>query len=235
MKKFSLITLATLSALFAAAPAARAVSRADCVRQVENCEAIIREFMADENYAIPAQVLQAARGIVITSQLEAGFVFGMKGGHGVIMVRRADGAWSIPVLIRAGGASVGFQAGGKTAETVFIITDEATPKALFTKRFNVGVDAKAVAGPKFAEAETVNKEILEIPVLVYVRNKGLMAGATVKAGYMSRHDDANRRLYETSYTMPELLYGNFVPPPAEVQPLMAFVKQITAAGAPAAR
>jgi lipid-binding SYLF domain-containing protein len=53
-----------------------------------------------------------------------------------------------------------------------------------------------------------------------------MAGATVKAGYMSRNDDANRRFYDTEYTMPELLYGNFVPPPANVQPLMAYIKQI---------
>jgi lipid-binding SYLF domain-containing protein len=223
MKKFLLIALV---ALFAATPAMRAEGRADYVKQVETCESIIREFMSDRNYAIPAQVLQAARAIVITSQFEAGLIFGMKGGYGVIMVKRSDGTWSIPVLIRAGEASVGLQVGGKTIETVYVITDDATPKVLFTKRLNVGVDAKAVAGPKYAEAESVSKEILQTPVIVYVKNKGLMAGATVKAGYMSRNDDANRRFYDTEYTMPELLYGNFVPPPANVQPLMAYIKQI---------
>lgn len=224
MKKIFLIAL---TALFAAAPAMRADGRADYVKQIETCESIIREFMADRNYAIPAQVLQAARAIVITSQFEAGFIVGVKGGYGVIMAKRSDGTWSIPVLIRAGEASIGLQLGGKAVETIYVITDDATPKILFTRRLNVGVDAKAVAGPRYAEAESVSKEILETPVLVYVKNKGLMAGATVKAGYMTRNDDANRRFYETEYTMPELLFGNFVPPPPEVQPLMAFIKQIT--------
>ncbi|MDF9834133.1 lipid-binding SYLF domain-containing protein [Ereboglobus sp. PH5-5] len=223
MKKILLIAL---TALFAAMPLARADGRSDYVKQIENCEAIIREFMADKNHAIPDTVLREARAIVITSQFEAGLIFGMKGGYGVIMVKRGDGTWSIPVLIRAGEASVGLQVGGKSIETVYIITDDATPKVLFTKRLNVGADAKAVAGPKYAEAESVSKEILDVPVLVYVKNKGLMAGATVKAGYMSRNDDANRKFYNTEYTMPELLYGNFVPPPPEVQPLMAFIKQI---------
>ena len=224
MKKFLLIALA---AFFAATPAMRAAGRTDYVKQIETCESIIREFKAEQNYAIPEQVLQAARAIVITSQFEAGLIFGVKGGYGVIMVKRSDGTWSIPVLIRAGEASVGLQLGGKAVETVYVITDDATPKLLFKKRFNVGVDAKAVAGPKYAEAESMNKEILRTPVLVYVKNKGLMAGATVKAGYMSRNDDANRRFYKTTYTMPELLFGNFVPPPPETQPLMAFVRQIT--------
>lgn len=221
--------LALIAFLFAVAPSAlRADGRSDYVNQVETCESIIREFMADQNYAIPAAVLRKARGLVITSQFEAGLVFGMRGGYGVIMVKRADGSWSIPVLIRAGQASVGLQIGGKTIETVYIITDEETPKLLFKKRLNIGVDAKAVAGPKYAEAESMNEDILKTPVLVYVKNKGLMAGATVKAGYMSRNDDANRRFYDTKYTMPELLYGNFVQPPSEVQPLMSFVREITA-------
>lgn len=223
------VLLTALVFLFAAAPSLRADDRAGYVKQIETCESIIREFMSDKDSAIPAQVLQAAQAIVITSQFEAGLIVGMKSGHGVIMVKRPDGTWSIPVIIRAGEASIGLQLGGKAIETVYVITDEATPKVLFTKRLNVGADAKAVAGPKYAEAESVSKEILKTPVLVYVKNKGLMAGATVKAGYMSRNDNANRQFYNTEYTMPELLYGNFVQPPAEVQPLMAYIKQIVAA------
>jgi len=230
MKKFALPAFLALAAIFAATPAVsvslRADARGDYTKQIENCEAIIREFMADKDYALPAPVLQLARAIVITNQYEAGFIVGMKGGYGVIMVKRADNTWSLPVLIRAGGASVGLQIGGKNVETVLVITDDATPKLMFDNRFNIGVDAKAVAGPRYAEAEAMNKDILNTPVLVYVRNKGLMAGATVKAGWMSRNDEANSTFYNTKYTMPELLYGNFVKPPDEVKPLMDFIRQI---------
>ena len=217
------------AAVFAVAPVPLrgADSRADLTRQFETCEAIIREFMADKNYAIPAQVLQLARAIVITNQYEAGFIVGMKSGYGVMMVKRPDNnTWSVPVLIRAGGASVGFQIGGKNVETVLVITDDDTPKLMFGSRFNIGVDAKAVAGPKYAEAEAMNRDILNTPVLVYVRNKGLMAGATVKAGWMGSNDNANRTFFATKYTMPELLYGNFIKAPDEVKPLMEFIRQI---------
>jgi len=141
------------------------------------------------------------------------------------MVKRPDG-WSIPVLINAGEASIGLQLGANSKETVFIITDDATPKKLFANRVNLGVDAKAVAGPKGAEKERYNEEIFKTPLLAYTKTVGLFAGATVKAGHISRNDAANFSLYNTRYTLPELLYSDWVTPPAEVQPLLAYVKSL---------
>ena len=54
----------------------------------------------------------------------------------------------------------------------------------------------------------------------------LYAGATVKAGHVERNDEANFILYNTSYTMPELLYSDWVTPPADVQPLMSYIEQL---------
>jgi lipid-binding SYLF domain-containing protein len=130
------------------------------------------------------------------------------------------------VLIKAGEASLGFQIGAKAVESIFVITDDATPQILFKQRFNVGVDAKAVAGPRAAEVERNNEEILRTPMLAYTKSVGLFAGATVKAGHVARNDKANFQLYNTRYTMPELLYSDWVQPPAEVQPLMALVQRL---------
>jgi lipid-binding SYLF domain-containing protein len=222
MKKFCLLALVAVIS----ASLGRATERTEYVTRIESCEAILQGFMADRAYAIPPMVWQRARGVIITNQFKAGFIFGVKGGNGVVMVKKADGKWSLPVMIDAGEASLGLQVGGKTVETVYIITDDQTPRKLFQGRFNVGVDANAVAGPKWAEVESVNKEILETPVLVYTKAKGLFAGATLKAGYITRNDDANREFYNTEYTMPELLYGNFVQPPKEVIPLMNLVSRL---------
>lgn len=225
MKKLSLLILLAFTSV-ALVPAAMAkLTRAECVTRVESCEAILREFQADPAYAVPASVLQRARAIVIVNQFKAGFLFGVKDGYGVVMVKRANG-WSIPVLISAGEASFGLQVGAKSIETVMIITDDQTPKLLFKERFNVGVDAKAVAGPRAAEAEKENHSIVDAPVLVYSKTKGLYAGATVKAGYLSRADSANFELYNTQYTLPELLYSDWVQPNEDVKHLMDFVKQI---------
>lgn len=215
-------------ALFAAVPAASAApSRAETVTRVESCEAILREFMADPEHAIPAGILQQARAIVIVNQFKAGFFFGVKDGYGVILAKKPDGSWSIPVIINAGEASLGFQIGANAVETIMVITDDETPRLLFNDRFNVGVDAKAVAGPKAAHAERSNRPIIEAPVLIYSKSKGLYAGATVKFGHLSRNDQANFILYSTQYTLPELLYSDWVQPIPEVQPLMQYVQQIT--------
>jgi lipid-binding SYLF domain-containing protein len=202
------------------------IKRDDLVTRVESCEAILQDFMNHRDTAIPPAVLQKARALVIVNQFKAGFLLGIKEGYGVILAKKPDGRWSLPVLISAGEASLGLQLGAKSVETIYVITDDATPRLFFNKHFNVGVDAKAVAGPKTAEYENDNHPIIDAPVLVYSKSAGLYAGATVKAGYLSRSDDANRILYNTTYTMPELLYSDWVPAPPEVQPLMDYVQKL---------
>jgi SH3 domain-containing YSC84-like protein 1 len=224
MKKAVLICLL---ASFGFAPVrAHAADRASLVTEVDTCEAILQEFMSDPAHAIPPEVRSQAKAILIVNQFKAGFIFGVKGGYGVIMVKR-QGHWSIPALLSASEASLGPQIGAKSVETIYIITDETTPKMLFREHFSVGVDAKAVIGPLAAESERdTHSALAAAPVLVYSKSVGLFAGATVKAGTISRDDDANFLLYNTSYTLPELLYSDWVAPVPEVRELMAYVQQL---------
>ena len=224
MKKLLLVSLV---ALFGAALGRADTPRAEAVTRIETCEAIVREFQTRSAYAIPAEVWRRAKAVLILNQFKAGLIFGVQDGFGVLMVKKPNGRWSLPVLVNAGEASLGFQLGAKTVESIFVITDENTPRMLFKQRFNVGVDAKAVAGPRAAETERNNEEILRTPMLAYTKTVGLFAGATVKAGHISRNDKANYELYNTRYTMPELLYSDWVQPPREVQPLMAYLQQLS--------
>jgi len=223
MKK--LLALSIL-ALFGAALARAEVSRADLVTRVETCEAILQEFQSRPDTAIPSFVLQKARALIIVNQFKGAFLLGVKDGYGVILVKKPNGRWSIPVLISAGEASLGLQIGANSVYSIYVVTDENTPRLLFNHRFNVGVDAKAIAGPREAETERYNAEILHTPMLVYTKVAGLYAGATVKAGHLSRNDASNCLLYNTRYTMPELLYSDWVKPAPEVEPLMALVQRI---------
>jgi lipid-binding SYLF domain-containing protein len=227
MKKLVITLLIALTATLVPGRAAdQSTKREDLISHVESCEAILQEFMGRPETAIPSSVLARARAIVITNQFKAGFLIGVQNGYGVVLVKKASGRWSVPVLIKAGAASLGLQLGGTAVETIFVITDEQTPRLMFNNRFNVGVDAKAVAGPHASETENDNRPIIEAPVLVYTKNEGFYAGATVQAGYLSRNDPANRILYNTAYVMPELLYSDWVSPIPEVQPLMNLVQRI---------
>ncbi|MBL9189993.1 MAG: lipid-binding SYLF domain-containing protein [Opitutaceae bacterium] len=219
MKYFLTLTLA---ALFGALVARAEPTRAELVTRIESCEAVLQELQAK-----PAkEAWQRAKAVLILNQFRAGFLIGVKDGYGVIMVKKADGRWSLPVLVNAGEASLGLQLGASAVESVFIITDDQVPRRLFTNRFNVGVDAKAVAGPHASQSEATNVEILRTPLLAYTKSTGLFAGATVKAGHISRNDSANFTLYDTRYTLPELLYSDWVSPPKEVQPLMALMQKL---------
>jgi SH3 domain-containing YSC84-like protein 1 len=223
MKKLLMLSLV---ALFAAAVVRAEKSRADMVDRIDSCEAILREFQSRADSAIPPTMLQRAKAIIILNQFKAGFLLGVKDGYGVIMVRKPDGRWSLPVLLHAGETSLGLQVGANTIEAVCVITDAKVPRRLFNNRFNIGVDAKAVGGPRAAEKERDNRLLLDSPIYVYSKSKGLFAGATVKAGYISRDDTANFVLYNTRYTLPELLYSDIVSPVREVQPLMDYMRSI---------
>jgi lipid-binding SYLF domain-containing protein len=226
MKKFLPILLIALTG--AGTGVARATpDRASLISEVQSCYAILQEFMSNPATAVPPEVWQKAQAVIVVNQFKAGFIFGIKGGYGVILVKRPGGHWSLPVLLTANEASFGFQVGAKSVETIYIMTDSQTPKILFNQRFNIGVDAKAVAGPRVAETERDNHPLLAAPVLVYTKDEGLYAGATVKAAEVGRNDDANYALYNTTFTLPELAYSDWVQPPAELQPFINYVQHLS--------
>jgi lipid-binding SYLF domain-containing protein len=218
--------LLAVAALLAAS-GLRAESGGKYLARFETCEAIIREFQDDPQIAIPPVVLKSARALVIVNQIQGGLVLGVQYGYGTMLVRRADGSWSIPVLVKVGGAGFGLQLGGQRAESIYVFTEETAPRIIFDKRFNIDIDARAVAGPHAYEPEKLTPEVLAYPVLVYGRGQGYYAGVAVTAGWIDRHDAVNQAYYKTPYSTPELLYGNDVAPTAGVRPLMDFVTQIS--------
>lgn len=226
MKRFITLALGLLVTTLAA-QAENSLPRKDYVTRIESCEAIIREFHYNPETRIPAEVLRQAQTIIITNQFKAGFIFGVKDGYGVILSRRDDGTWSLPAFVNAGEASFGLQLGANAVETVYVITDKSVQSMLYRNKFNIGVDAKAVAGPRVAETEKITALLKEAPVLVYTKTKGLFAGATVKGGWLSANNNGNRAFYQTRHTLPEILMGDWVQPQPEVAYLRDFVTQIT--------
>jgi lipid-binding SYLF domain-containing protein len=227
MKKF-LISLFCCTALVAASTAVAALDRATIVSHLDSCEAILQDIQGNVKTAIPADVLRRAKGIVIVNQFQAGFIFGVKDGYGVALARRPNGKWSVPAFLRAGEFSVGFQAGGKAINAVYVLMDDNAARLLFKGRFNLGLEAKAVAGIRAAETETVTKSVSTQPnVLVYSTTEGLFLGASLKTGYMSPHEEANRVFYNTNNRLPELLFSDWVTPPPEARFIMDYVTRLT--------
>ncbi|HLP06897.1 MAG TPA: lipid-binding SYLF domain-containing protein [Opitutaceae bacterium] len=217
----SLVTL--VAALVAIPLALHADDRKKLVTQLGSCEAIFQEFQADPATAIPAEVLRGAKALVIVNEFQAGFLIGGKGGYGVAMVRRTNGGWSVPTFLDAGEASIGFQLGAKSVNTIYVINDEVGARLLYRARFNFGADAAAVAGPRTADVQEAT-QIIKAPVYVYQKNSGLFAGAKVKTGWLAADNNANRLYYQTERTMPELLWADWVTPPQEAEDLRTDIR-----------
>ena len=220
-----LLLLAAALALTAAASAGP-INRSDYVARLQTCEAILQDTMTTPNRAIPADVFHRAKGIVILNQVHVGFLFGVKGGWGIAMVKHPNGRWSVPIFLSGGELSFGLQAGGKSIETVYLLMDESTTRLLFRSRFNLGVDAKAVAGPAAAEAESSTKSY-HAQVLVYSNVKGFYAGATVKTGTITPLTEATQQFYNTDYGLPEILFSDWVAPAPEARELIAYMQRLS--------
>jgi len=227
MKKF-LTAVFCFTTLVAGLRAADGFDRASVVKQLDSCEAILQEIQGNIKTAIPADVLRKAKGLIIVNQFQGGFIFGIKDGYGVALVRRPNGKWSVPAFLRAGEFSLGLQAGAKSINAVYVLMDDETSRLLFRNRMNLGVDAKAVAGIRAAEREAVSKALPgDANVLIYSSTEGFYVGATLKTGYLSPHQRANELFYNSSHRMPELLYSDWVTPPPEARFIMDYVSRLT--------
>ncbi|MEZ5275689.1 MAG: lipid-binding SYLF domain-containing protein [Opitutaceae bacterium] len=188
--------------------------------RMTTAEYVLELIMMNAETTIPREILRQAKGIIILNQYRGGLIFGGQGGTGVMVIRIPQtGQWGTPGFVTAGQASFGLQAGYTEVNNIYLLmSDDAVTRA-YTGRFNVGVDAKAVAGP--VGKNTENFDLFKAEVLVYSAASGLFAGATVKGGWVSVDDKANKAFYNTNYSSPEVLLSTWlrVPPPA--QPLMA--------------
>lgn len=213
------VVLAILGAVPLSSAQAAKTFRQQLAEKLASCEYALEVVMNKPESAIPAQVLREAKGIAIVHQYRVGFIFGGQGGSAVLIARNPQsGRWGPPVFLDPGGVNFGLQAGAKEINSVFLLMSDEAVRMAYTGRFEIGADAFAVAGPKSAEVE--NFDLFRAPVLVYTANGGLYAGASMKTGWLTPFDRANRELYHTPFGTPEIALSDWFQTPPEAQPLV---------------
>lgn len=181
------------------------------------CEYALEVVMSKPETAIPAQEIREAKGIIIMRQVRAGLIFGGQGGSAVLLCRvpQSDNQWGPPVFLDPGGVTFGLQAGVSEINTVILLNSEEAVRRAYSGRFDLGADAKAVAGPKSAERD--NSDLMRAPVRIYTSLGGAYAGATLKTGWIKPFDKANRELYRTAFGTPEIAISTAFQVPPEAQ------------------
>lgn len=185
------------AALFAAAIAlpARTLAQPDDHAKLVDAAAVLEAFTAEDDAAIPTDLLTRARGIaVIPNMIRGGFLIGGRRGRGVISVRTEDGGWSNPAMITLTGGSIGWQFGAASADLVLVFANDRSVRNIEEGKFTLGGDATAVAGPLGRHSTAALTGRAE--VYAYVRSRGLFAGAAFEGARLDIDEQGSARFYE---------------------------------------
>jgi len=186
-------TVVAASALGAAGLSAAAADTEHEMRLTE-AAAVLAKFTADDENAIPAELLGRAHGIaVIPNVIRGGFLLGGRRGRGVLVVKSASGEWSNPALITLTGGSIGWQFGAESTDLVLVFANERSVRNIDDGKFTLGGDATAVAGPLGRNTTAALTGRAE--VYAYVRSRGLFAGAAFEGARLDVDEQGNERFY----------------------------------------
>jgi lipid-binding SYLF domain-containing protein len=151
-------------------------------RTIQSATDVLNDLAAVPESCIPASLLADAQGIaIIPHTIKAGFVIGGRAGHGLILTRERNGAWSGVTFVDLGGGSIGFQAGVESVDVVLVFrTRHSLDRILSGKgKLTLGADAAIAAGPIGRQAAAGTDARLRAEIWSYSRSRGLFAGVAL--------------------------------------------------------
>jgi lipid-binding SYLF domain-containing protein len=188
------------------APAQKKSRTQDAERHAREASEVFTQIMNVRDKAIPKELLDKAEAIaVFPDVVKAAFIFGGKGGQGVIS-RRMHHGWSAPAFFNIGGGSFGAQIGASKTDYVLLIMNEAGLNGLLKDKFEIGGEVGVAAGPVGREAAASTNLRLDAGILSYSRSKGAFIGAALKGASISPDNDLNEAVY--AIKAKELLTNN---------------------------
>jgi SH3 domain-containing YSC84-like protein 1 len=209
-RAFSVLTAFLLLLTFAGQASAQKKSRmTDATRHAREAAETFTEIMNVRDRAIPKELLDKSEAIaVFPGVIKAAFIFGGRGGQGVIS-KRVKGGWSAPAFFNLSGGSFGAQIGAQKNDYVFLVMNEEGLKGLLEDKFEIGGEVGVVAGPVGREAAASTNVTLDAGILSYSRSKGAFIGAALKGVVISPDNDLNQAVYGVKAS--EILSRNTMP------------------------
>jgi lipid-binding SYLF domain-containing protein len=176
--------------------AARASAAGNPTETIRQSEQVLADLMAIPARQIPQHLLAGATGVaVIPDVTKIGFIAGVRRGHGVVMVRDAEGEWSLPQFITLTGGSVGWQAGIQGTDVVLVFKTRKGVEGLMKGKFTIGADASVSAGPLGRDAEAATDASLKSEILSYSRSRGLFFGVSIDGSALEIDQFAHTEFY----------------------------------------
>lgn len=192
----SVLTAVLLLAFSAPLVSAKKNRLQDATRHSSDAAKVFTEIMNVREKAIPKELLDKAEAIaVFPGVIKAAFIFGGKGGQGVISKRTPKG-WTAPAFFNLSGGSFGAQIGATKTDYVLLIMNQDGLNGLLKDKFEIGGEVGVAAGPVGREAAASTNPRLDAGILSYSRSKGAFIGAALKGAVISPDNDLNEAVYD---------------------------------------
>ena len=175
----------------------------DPEQTVRESDEVLAEIVTIPGRQVPASLLAQAQGVaVIPNVLKIGFIGGVRRGHGVVLVRDAEGEWGLPQFVVLTGGSVGWQAGLQATDVVLVFLTKKSIEGLLNGKFTLGADAAVSAGPVGRNAAAATDAQLKAEILSYSRSRGLFAGVALDGSVIQIDQEAHVGYYGTPSNTP---------------------------------
>jgi len=183
-------------------------------KRLRNSAITFQQIMAAPDRAIPRNLLERARCIVIVPGMKkAAFLVGGEYGRGFALCR-VPGSWSAPAPVRLTGGSFGAQLGADSADIILLLMNPRGLERLFSDKFSIGADLAAAAGPVGRDAKADTDILLKAEILSWSRARGIFAGVSLNGTVVEPDRAEANRLYGRPWSNREIIRGAVAVPDA---------------------
>jgi lipid-binding SYLF domain-containing protein len=200
--------------------------------QLQKATSVVNEIMGIPDKGIPHDLLDKAVCVgIVPSEVKVAWVFGGAYGRGLLVCRKGgNGEWGAPSMFSIGGVSVGWQAGGKATDVVFLVMNPEGMKKLVQDSVKLGAELSVAAGPAGRSAEGATDVQLHAEILSYSRSRGLFGGVSLDGAVYKQDRDDNEKVYGRRVTANEILIDGTVPVPSAAQDLDSALAKYSPSG-----
>jgi lipid-binding SYLF domain-containing protein len=165
-------------------------------RTIAAAHEVLQQFQHLQISQIPESMLANVHAVaIIPDVVKLGFIVGGQRGHGVVVIRQADGSWRAPIFVTITGGSIGWQIGAQATDFMLVFKTQKSVDGLMRGTFTLGADASIAAGPVGRRAQAATDAELKAEIYSYSRSRGLFAGVSLDGSALTIDDRANAGYY----------------------------------------
>jgi lipid-binding SYLF domain-containing protein len=177
---------------------------------LQSSELSLKKLIANSDLKNLKKFLKDSRAILIFPKVyEGGFIFGAKGGNGLLIIRRGNNKFSGPFFFSIGGVSVGLQVGAKSGKVVMTVMTNRGLKSILKERVKLGIDIDAALisqGIGYSAESTPRLA----DVYSFSDNSGLFLGGSLEGTYLQPRNDINDAFHKKKFISDDILNNSLI-------------------------